>query len=871
MAKKLSCAYSISNKYLTKDINIEKGKIVYSGVYNKLSEKELSVRGDSTEFVLHFKGGLFARYTVKSDELIVADAYVSDISTEKLLKIIFEPYELKSNRFTVSLVYALKENDMVCRKHIEISCEEKSDKLILESIDLYNMRFSSKEKLWSLPAQKDSHISGFLMSVGQPVYVGSCYFGCEFPITFNRAENERVVITSYVGKTLNELTSEGTYRSYKAIVGVSENDTFATVQKSFYSYIRSISKPIKLRIQYNSWYDNMLNINIQNITESFLSIDKGLTNHGTKVIDSYVMDDGWNDYAADFWKFNNKFPNGLADFRDLSENLGSRFGLWLGPRGGYTNDTIKFARKIEKGGNGYVNKAAHDICVGSKMYVDRTADMLLGFAKDYNLNYFKLDGFAQRACKNRKHDHHTGGYQDMYFFTDVWEKWITFFEKVYDYDENFWINLTSYAPPSPWFLQWCNSLWMQISNDHGMEGEKSCDKDRLLTYRDSRYYDFYNIRQFQVPQFALYNHDPIYGKDAKVKMTDDEFRSYLFTMAMRGTCFWELYYSHTLFNDAKWRINHSVLTFIEDNMDILSNSVIFGTDPANGGVYGYSCFGSDEGIVCLRNSTSEKKTYTLVLDEKIGVERGLKKAKATLMIPYTVEQDGRTYSYGDEMTVELDAFETKIYHYNKKAEAMVSTYVKAIDKRTLEVSFNQFVDYRNIFCRENEIEDIELLEDYMTVRITFRDKFDKLNSYTLSVVFDILGNSTAVDLKFDYWKKYAVEDGIYGAGDFTVKAEKVTDKNIVLFSQGAEAGLSVDTEGYVHFMIGNDTLISRSAVGKNETVTAVRERNGVMKIYIGKKLDAGRNSIPTFLSGKEADFDSKTVKAYNRAFAFDEV
>ena len=868
---KFNGIYCLENKYLSKSINIENGKIVHSGSLNKLSGSELSRKKNCTEFILYFKGGLFSKYTVKSTELTVAEAMFSDSPAVKELTVCFDPCVIKGNRFTVKLHYTLGENDSFCRKYIEIFAENPESKLILDRVDLESMSFPENLKTWQLPPQKNSHISGFLMSVGQPVYVDSFYYGCEFPITCNRIEDGKVVISTYIGKALGEFADKKVYRSYKAVFGVSENDTFATVQKAFYSYIRSISKPIKLRLQYNSWYDNMLNINIKNITESFLSIDKGLTTHGTKPLDSYVMDDGWNDYAADFWCFNNKFPNGLAEFRDLSENLGSRFGLWLGPRGGYTNDTIKFARKIEKGGNGYVNKAAHDICVGSKKYVDRTADMLLGFAKEYNLNYFKLDGFAQRACKNKKHDHRTGGYEDMYFFTDVWEKWIAFFENVYAFDKDFWINLTSYAPPSPWFLQWCNSLWMQISNDHGMAGEKSCDKDRLLTYRDSRYYDFYNIRQFQVPQFALYNHDPIYGKDAKVKMTDDEFRDYLFTMAMRGTCFWELYYSHTLFNDTKWRINHSVLTFIEDNMDILSNSVIFGADPEEGGVYGYSCFGADEGIVCLRNSTSEKKSYTLVLDEKIGVERGLRNAKATLMIPYSLSQDGRTYSYGDEMTVQLDAFETRIYHYNKEEKEILPSYVKALDKRTLEVSFNQFIDCSNLFCRDNEIEKTELLEDYMTVRITFRDKFDKLNRYTLSALSDMLGNSTAVDVSFDYWKKHEVEDGIYGDGDFTVCAENVSAEIALLFSQGMEASLSVDAEGYVHFIVGNDVLISRNAVAEGETVTAVRERNGVMKIYLGKRLDAGRSAVPTFLSGKQADFNGKTVRAYNRAFAFDEI
>lgn len=871
MSVKVNGIYVLENKFISKVLNIEKGKIVLSSNENRLSGSKLTRKSNCTEFKLSFGKGLFSK-KLSSESLTVIGADLGKNGGTETLTLSFDEVKINGNGVNVALVYELGENDPFIRKYITLGLASKGSKdVFLDCIELENMSFSPHLKSWTLPLQENSHISGFLMSVGQPVYVDSFYFGCEFPLAYNRIASKKVVITSYIGKSLSQLTADGAYKSHKAVFGVSENDTFATVQKSFFSYIRSISKPIKFRLQYNSWFDNMLNINMQNVTESFLNIDKGLTTHGTKALDSYVVDDGWNDYGADFWKFNSKFPDGLTDFRNLSESLGSRFGLWLGPRGGYTNDTIKFAHKIEKGGNGYVNKAAHDICVGSEKYVTRTADMLLDFAHEYNLNYFKLDGFAQRPCRNKSHDHLVGGFENMYFFSDTWEKWIEFFERVYDFDESFWINLTSYSPPSPWFLQWCNSLWMQISNDIGFAGEKKCDKDRLLTYRDSRYYDFYNIRQFQVPQYALYNHDPIYGNDAKVKMTDDEFRDYLFTMATRGTAFWELYYSHNMFNKAKWRINHSVLTFIEDNMDILSNSVIFGTDPAKGGVYGYSCFGADEGIVCLRNSTSEKKNYTLVLDEKIGVEKGLKKAKVTLMIPYTLTQYEKKYSYGDSMEIELDAFETKIYHFNKKLKLMIPAYVKATDKCTLEVSFNQFIDYRYIECKENEVEDVELLEDYMTVKITFKDKFDRLNSYTLTGVCDILGNSTDIDLKFDYCKKYEVEDGVYGSGDFTLKTEKTADKNTVLYSQGTELSLSVDSEGYVCFTIGNDTLMSRRPVSEKESITAVRERNGVMKIYLGKKLDAGRNSIPAFLSGKEADFDSKAVKAYNRALAFDEV
>ena len=871
MSVKVNGIYALENRFVSKVLNIENGKIVLVSNENKLSGSSLTRKRDCVEFRLSFGKGVFSK-KLSSEALTVTDVSLDKKEGLQALTLSFDEVKISGSGVKIGLVYELEENAPFIRKYVTLELTSSGNKeIFIDSIELESMSFSPSLKSWTLPLQQNSHISGFLMSVGQPVYVDSFYFGCEFPLTYNRIAGKKVIVTDYIGKSLSMLTAGGVYKSHKAVFGVSENDTFATVQKAFFSYIRSISKPIKFRLQYNSWFDNMLNINMKNVTESFLNIDKGLTAYGTKAPDSYVVDDGWNDYAADFWRFNSKFPDGLTEFRSLSENLGSRFGLWLGPRGGYTNDTIKFARKIQAGGNGYVNKAAHDICVGSKKYVDRTADMLIDFAHEYNLNYFKLDGFAQRPCKDKKHDHLTGGFENMYFFSDVWEKWIAFFERVYDFDGDFWINLTSYSPPSPWFLQWCNSLWMQISNDIGFAGVKKSDKDRLLTYRDSRYYDFYNIRQFQVPQYALYNHDPIYGNDAKIKMTDDEFRAYLFTMAARGTAFWELYYSHNMFNEAKWRINRSALAFIEDNMDILSNSVIFGTDPESGGVYGYSCFGADEGIVCLRNSSAEKKSYTLVLDEKIGVERGLINAKATRMIPYTFTQDDKKYSYGDSMELELEAFETMIYHFNKKLKLMIPEYVRALDKRIVEVSFNQFVDYRFIECKENEVEEVELLEDYMTLKITFRNKLDRLNSYTLTGVRDMLGNSSDAEIRFDYCKKNEIDEGIYGAGDFTITTCKAPIKNTVLYKQKDEVSLSVDGDGYVHFTVGGDELISREPVSGEESVTAVRERNGVIKIYLAKRLDAGRNTVPAFLAGNGAAFDASAVSAYNRAFSFDEI
>ena len=865
----------IENKYIKKEIHLKQKCIAYADIENKISKNILSVTKGSEEFVISLKSKCrFSHKLIYSSHLVVDDASVIRKDGTTILKIDFSPFPFKDSKILVSAVYELNDNDFFIRKHFEISFDKIGKKeVVLDFISFEHFRFDTALMHWSVPGQKNSHIPGFALTLGQPVYVDSLFFGCEFPICRNIIKEDTASVSYYSGKKLTDLCANGIYRTYDAVVGAAEGNLFAQVQKAFFEYIRTVSKPCRLRRQYNSWYDNMLGITTENVTSSFLEIEKGLTKYGEPVVDSFVADDGWNDYTKGFWSFNKKFPDGLTPFTELSESFGSRFGLWLGPRGGYTTDTPKFAKHIENAGNGYYNKQAMDICVASEKYAQKTGQLLLDFMNEYRLNYFKLDGFAQKPCKDKKHDHMTGGYNDMYFYTDIWEKWIKIFEKLSDNAaENLWINLTCYAPPSAWFLQWVNSVWMQISNDHGFIGKKGkiSDKDGLLSYRDEMYFDFYKTRQFQFPQMSLYNHDPIYGAEAKVKMSDNDFRSYLFTMASRGTCFWELYYSHSLMNEAKWRINHGALRFIDKNIDVLSHSVIFGGRPSQEKCYGYSCFTEAEGILCIRNSGKKAEKFSVRLDEHIAVSKAFTKKDVCTVLPYTVGLQKEKYGYGDIFEAELEAYETKIFHFGKKPVAPVVSYVHPVDGNTIEISFDDVVGIENISCKENEIITKVLLEDYMSVRLTFRNEFSAKNSYTLSRISDITADEYEVSFDFDYNDNGVVINSVRGNSGFSIKAALQQSKSQLLMSQGDEIRLETDKEGFAVFTVGKDRLISRKPVDSCDLLVAVRERNGVMKLYCDGVLHCGMPTENIRINGDKLTC-LDTVKVYDRAFSFDEV
>lgn len=863
----------IENAYIKKELLLKRRRIISSVIENKISGNILTAGNGSEEFVLSFKSGFFKKQ-IKASELKIKDTSVIIDENSSVVKIEFAPFSYKGSDINAIAVYELGKESRTLKKHLELGFSKIGNKkIILDYIDFEKIVFDPSLMHWCSPKQKNSHIPGFAMRLGQPLYIDSLYMGCEFPLCLNDINGSTTMLRYYSGKNLSVLASKGNFISCNAVIGVADGNLFAQVQKAFFEYIRTISKPCCLRRQYNSWYDNMLNITTENVTSSFLEIEKGLTKYGEPVVDSFVADDGWNDYEKGFWGFNSKFPDGLTPFTDISEAFGSRFGLWLGPRGGYTNDTPKFAKHIEKAGNGYYNKQAKDICVASEKYSEKTGQLLLDFMKEYRLNYFKLDGFAQFPCKNKNHDHMTGGYKDMYFYTDIWEKWIKIFETLNENaTEKFWINLTCYAPPSAWFLQWVNSVWMQISNDHGFIGKKGqiSDKDGFLSYRDEMYFDFYETRQFQFPQMSLYNHDPIYGAEAKVKMSDDDFRSYLYTMAARGTSFWELYYSHSLMNEAKWRINHGALRFIDNNMDVLSHSVIFGGRPSEGKCYGYSCFTENEGILCLRNSGKSAQSFSVKLDEHIAISKDFGKKDVCTVLPYTIGLLGEKYGYGDTFTVELDAFETRIYHFGKKCEAPLIEYIHPLDANTLEISFSTAIGIDSIACEENRIIKAELLEDYMSVRLTFENAFSRENKLCLNGISDITGKEYSVTADFDYNENGLVTYSLKGNSGFSIKATLDKGVNQLLMTQDDEVKLEIDTEGFAVFTVCGDMLKSRVSTENVSQIVAVRERNGVMKLYFDGVLHCGKPTDNIYLKGDMMNCLDK-VKVYDKAFSFDEV
>lgn len=873
---------TIGNEFLAREFSLADGRVCTRMVVNKRTgEHPLRIipEAASEEFLIRtLVGPDSVAVDIRSSKLSLDDTQLADVGKDgRKLTFHYKTFPLEGVDWQINMVFALEKGKHYMRKYLEITVpDSQRSQARIDYIDFEPMKLPEGYSTWTHPEMENGvgGVSGYYISLGQPVYVQAMFFGLEFPAAETEITKDNTVrIRYYSGKNFEILAEEGrleegTFSTWKEVIGATRSTDMDVIQTDFFSYIQDISVPIDLRIQYNSWYDFMLDINENNILDSFREVERGLTQNGVRPLDSYVVDDGWNAYGpwqeenkTGFWSFNSKFPNELATPSDLSHRLASDFGLWLGPRGGY-NYYIKFARFLEENGNGKLNRYTNDICTNHKVYLQKMKSFFLYCQQKFDVNYWKLDGFLVRAPQpDPLGNYISGGYQGMYYVTEHWERWIDIFRAIRDERgekrDDLWINLTCYVNPSPWFLQWVNSVWMQNSQDIGrLNVKRPSQLDQLLSYRDDRYFDFVKTRAFQFPLAHLYNHDPIYGNTAKLagKMNDDEFRTYLMMMATRGTAFWELYYSYTMMNEGqKWVINADVLHWIHDNYQILKHAKLIGQTPAKGTPYGFSAWSDKEGIISLRNPSDQEKRFAFTLDRTIGMPEGLKGLYRTAVWAYRTDGQGDSdrshlIGYGEEISLSLQPGEVQIWKFSTVPDkkAPVLRMVKTTSPTTLTVEFNEpvILEEGAFTLPGNAVKSASLSADRRMATLVLVREMEQEGKYRLNVsgVKDDAGNSKTLRTTFIYFENQEIPPsiGISGGSDFNISFCLKTDKSgVSLLHQGKDLSVDLDIDGHLVFMVGGLKVVSGQTVNSHSEfrVSLCRERNGMLKIYLNGELE----------------------------------
>ncbi|MDF9825215.1 hypothetical protein M2475_001672 [Breznakia sp. PF5-3] len=825
---------------------------------------------------------------IRSSDLEVKEIKENNIDNGKEIIVDFKPYMYKSITWDLSYHVVMKNDDYFMRTFVEIGADDKEkariDYLALDHFVLN----TTAEDVWSRPdsfkvADGQYNFLAHEMQLGQPIYATGLFFGSEFPATDTNVVDDVMEVRYYSGKSIAQFEEEGSlnnnrFVSWPNVVGAAEGTDMNVVQTDFFAYIDTIATETNFRKQYNSWYENRMGITDESIQRIFYASEKGLSENGVEPLDSYVVDDGWNNYndptftkidversgnsynRTGFWEFNDKFPNELYPSMEMAHKFNSTFGLWLGPQGGYELYNT-FSQYLESKGTAYVHhKGALGKVVdaGSKVYLGHLKNLFVDYQSRFDIDYWKLDGFASRPNDETDNDHMSGGDNNMYYTSELWENWIKVFEAMRSQraaeGKGLFINATCYVNPSPWHLQWVNTIWQQNAGDLASDASNGGSQSaKMISGRDNVYFVNGVDGQFQFPLKNVYNHEPIYGKSANVSMTTDEFREYLVGNAVRGTAFWELYFSPSMLDDAKWKVTAEVLDFAEENQNILAKAKLFGNAPkTKAGIYGYSAWDGNEGIVYFRNPTNAKKTYSFTYDDVAGVPKTVNELQQVQVYPYKNAMDNKTISYGDKVEISLEPYELVVYQYGKKdTDKPEIESIKNIDDKTIQVIFNERIsDDMDITLSNATVKSIKLLADYKTVNIVSEEQLsddvnvdlkyqdiagnekaslETVNIYEENVVAslknkDTLKNTeemTEAKLERSNIPMPLLDGDVYelkdkntfdGKGDFSLSfIMKSGSKNTQIYKQ-KDFEVGINSDGYIYTTIAGNTFDSKDTV-----------------------------------------------------------
>ena len=567
-----------------------------------------------------------------------AGVMIKNVSKEEFTITLENGIRLSSNHFSaivreegdkrieVSFIYPSIRLRLIFESRDDVLSKQlvlESSTEVIKSVEVESFEFETEDHIF-YPKRQDcikemANFSGYYVELGQPVYANSLFLGMEFPMSENKVDCRHYVSRYYLGTVINQEKI-----LWPCIVGGADSYKKEEIQEAFFEYVEGIAQPSYFRKQYNSWYDHMTDITEEGILKSFSEIRDGFENHGVH-LDAYVVDDGWTNYQS-VWEFNHKFPNGLRNIKHLVNGFGSSLGLWIGPRGGYNGTEIIMSDWLEAHPElriGSKNYTSNDVNVADFNYLNQMKKKMLEYQKEFDISYWKIDGWLLQPDKPDK-----SGSHGMYTMTAVYEFLIQLLIDLRKErgGKDCWLNLTSYVNPSPWFLQWVNSLWIQISQDVGFTENAGNDINRMITYRDIQYQEFLEKREIQLPMWSLYNHEPIYAVSANTWYMDHQmfasipdFEAYLLFISTRGNAFWEFHYSFDMFDEERWEANARAVKWIEENYQTLKYSKKIGGSPEKFEIYGYKCHNQKTSteILSLRNPAQIKQKIKI---ENLSIE-----------------------------------------------------------------------------------------------------------------------------------------------------------------------------------------------------------------------------------------------------------
>jgi hypothetical protein len=667
--------YVLENGFLARTISIEHGVLRTTQIINKRTGAPVNPEA-SPEFRLRLSGTEVSSppTLLTAADFRVVTAAPFEHSAHTGLRVALTNVD---RGIGVEVTYELGKNDFFMRKRLTISSAKP---VVLERIDIEALRIQDARQPYAMREITSRAAGRWNPGLGQPLYTtkSGTFWGIEFPAADNQVK-DGALSTGYLwGRTLQPGES---YSTYAAVLGVADDPRF--VEDAFFDYIDSVrARPLRLRVQYNSWFDFGSRVDEPKFAASVATIHQELVvARGNPPFDGYVIDDGWENATTNWsdkvWKENEKFaPNFAAAFQTVT-NAKSRLGLWLSPGclfGARPEIALLRAQEFEA--------LSNSMSMAGPRYMQALEDRLAELTRS-GVNFFKLDGLFGHLnvrdfdlnCRqygiaampdlaglspddvrlnDSKYDE-----AKIYYLAAGTERLMRIFQRLGKIDPNIHIVISNGAYLSPWWLMYVDDVWMINAGD----AASGTDRSAQLTYRDGRYYDIWQVKHIQFPMCSVFNHEP---KKVSTGESPEEFRNYLFMSLSRGTGFIELYLKPSVLQHADWDVLSEGLHWAREMFPTFRRVRMHGGDPQTGQVYGFTAWNPTRGYVSIHNPSDQPQTYRLALNRETGMypetrqydlKPGLKDSTAGLPA---------TCKFGDTLTVKLAPREIRVIDFISK-------------------------------------------------------------------------------------------------------------------------------------------------------------------------------------------------------------
>ncbi len=499
-----------------------------------------------------------------------------------------------------------------------------------------------------------------------PVFFDGGFAGVEFPIARTETAGDGIRVAYAPGLRVQPNTW---YETRRAVIG---GAPVGGERAAFLKYLeRHRPSPRGLHFNYNSWWTSPVPYTERDILTLMSAFEQQLFRPYGTSFDTFAIDMGWTERQS-IWRIDPQlFPAGFAPLNDAAVRMKTRLGLWVSPSGCYSGAGGSMDNKWAHA-HGYetfkgprsTDPEYRYVCLGGERYCGAIRDGLVDMVGRRGVRHLKFDGYRP-TCPEAGHGHAPGNLSADAIAGGI----IDVFTAVRRAAPDTWMEATCFGwNPSPWWLFHVNSV-IGTFGDDAPPGRVPCPIWRE-SYTTAR--DFFNLQgtvHLPIPAAA----QEVLGI---IHQTSDPLLNDAVVSVMRGHMFQPVYVNPAHMTDGRWRQLAELLRWARRHEQTLMHTVPIlpeswkrsGTPrfTSNASMpretYGYAHWGSDSGLVAVRNPWIERQSVS------VDVPEALQGGREVVSVYPRVRSYAATGEGG--LRVELAPYETLVLAVGRAAAAV---------------------------------------------------------------------------------------------------------------------------------------------------------------------------------------------------------